>query len=103
MTIMHFLDHNINLLGERFDMNIRPIGKRILVKIPKQEEKKVGTLIVASANNNNDFIAHEIIDIGDDVTKVKKGQMAYLPPYGGFNIKDGYKIVTEEDIIAVVL
>lgn len=81
-------------------MNIKPLGKRVMIKM-REKVAQPGKLILNE--NPNEPIYADILDIGDEVTKVKIGQVAYMFPFGGQQLGDGKKMVFEEDIIGVVI
>jgi co-chaperonin GroES (HSP10) len=55
---------------------IKPLGKNILI-IPYKEEAKAGSLILT--NQKEEF--YDVIAIGEDVTKVNKGDVAIVNIY----------------------
>ena len=81
-------------------MQIKPLGKRVMIKI-RDKVAQTGKLILN--DNPNEPIYADVLDVGDEVTKVKPGQVAYLFPYGGQIIGDKTKIVFEEDIVGIVI
>jgi co-chaperonin GroES (HSP10) len=81
-------------------MNIKPLGKRVMIKI-REKVAQPGKLILN--DNPNEPIYADVLDIGDEVTKIKPGQIAYMFPFGGQQLGDGKKMVFEEDIIGVVV
>lgn len=73
-----------------------PIGKRIIVK---PVEVKHGALIV-SGQKPTQFT---VITIGDEVTKVKAGDIIYLEKHYGAEIeheKEKYLVIEEASILA---
>ena len=73
-----------------------PIGTRIIVK---PIEQKHGTLIVA----NQKPLQFSIIAIGDEVKKVKVGDIIYLEKHYGAEIQhenEKYLVVEEASILA---
>jgi chaperonin GroES len=96
-------------------MNVRPVGDRILVEAVEEKEnksKKGGIIIPDSAKEKpmeSMVIALGTGKTGDDGKKipfeVKKGDRVLVSKYGGTEIKlngKEYKILTSEDILAVV-
>jgi chaperonin GroES len=94
-------------------MKIRPLKDRVLVEpIEVKEMEKGGIIIPDSAKE----AAQEgtVVAVGkgktDDSGKlvpmdVKKGDVVLLPKYGGTDVKINdkeYKIVSEDDIVAIV-
>ena len=80
-------------------MNIKPIGKNVLIKIKQKEEKK-GLLIVNPADS--DPIYADVIEVGNDVKHVKVNQVVMIFPYGGRSIDNVHKFVMEDDILGIV-
>jgi chaperonin GroES len=94
-------------------MKFQPLGDRVLVKPSKEDEQKVGGIIIPDSakekpqqgvvmaigtggkdSNGNDIVFH-----------VKVGDTILLPKYGGNEIKfDGetYQILRQDDILGVV-
>jgi chaperonin GroES len=96
-------------------MNVRPVGDRILVEPVEEKEnktKKGGIIIPDSAKEKpmeSLVIALGTGKTGDDGKKipfeVKKGDRVLVTKYGGTEIKlngKEYKILTSEDILAVI-
>ena len=76
---------------------LKPIGKRILVK-PEEEAQ---SLIVVNTKPKRFCI----IAIGDEVTKVKTGQIVYLDKYAGSEIeheKEKFFVIDEQQILAKI-
>jgi co-chaperonin GroES (HSP10) len=75
---------------------LTPIAKRILVK---PVEVKHGTLIVT----NQKPVQFTVIAIGDEVTKVKIGDIIYLEKHYGVIIEhesEKYSVIDESSILA---
>jgi len=75
---------------------LKPIGKRIIIK---PIEVKHGTLLVSGLKP----VQFQIIAIGDEVTKVKVGDIIYLDKYAGAEIeheKEKFMVVEEGTILA---
>lgn len=75
---------------------LTPLGKRILVK---PVEAKQGTLLIA----NQKPTQFNVVAIGDEVTKVKTGDIIYLDKHYGAEIeheKEKFLVITEETILA---
>ena len=94
-------------------MKIRPLKDRVLVEpIEVTEMEKGGIIIPDSAKEAPQ--EGKVIAVGkgktDDSGKlvpmdVKKGDIVLLPKYGGTEVKikdKEYKIVSEDDIVAIV-
>lgn len=75
---------------------LTPIGKRLLVK---PIETKYGNLILT----NQKHIQFNVISIGDEVTKVKVGNIIYMDKHYGVEIeheKEKFLVVDESSILA---
>jgi chaperonin GroES len=75
---------------------LTPAGKRILAK---PVEVKHGTLLVT----NQKPTQFHVIAIGDEVTKVKSGDIIYLEKHYGAEIeheKEKYLVIDESSILA---
>jgi co-chaperonin GroES (HSP10) len=75
---------------------LTPIGKRILL-IPV--EVKAGTLLMPNAKPNQ----FNVVAIGDEVTKVKVGDIIYLEKHYGTEIQhqgEKYLVIEEGSILA---
>lgn len=95
------------------NVNVRPLGDRVLVQqIEEQEVKKGGIIIPDSAKEKPQEA--KVIAIGsgkrDEAGKlipfeVKKGDKVLISKYGGTEIKiDGtaYQILREDDILGIL-
>ncbi len=96
-------------------MNLKPIDERVIIKPHKEEEKKVGSIIIPDTASKERPQTGEIIAIGDDVPKkeggkklselFKVGDKVVYSKYGGTEIKfddEEYLIVSRGDILAVI-
>lgn len=75
---------------------LTPIGKKIIVK---PLEVKSGTLILTNAKPTQ----FQIFRVGDEVTKVKDGDIIYLEKHYGAEIeheKEKYLVIEENSILA---
>jgi chaperonin GroES len=75
-----------------------PIGNRILIK---PVETVLGTIIV----HNQKPIRFHVVSIGDDVTKVKPGDIIFLEKYYGAELdyeKEKYLVIDEKSILAKI-
>src|SRR5580765_8834191 len=96
-------------------LNVRPLGDRILVEPIEEKEQngKKGAIIIPDTAKEKPMeslvVAVGTGKTGDDGKKVpfeiKKGDRVLVSKYGGTEIKlngKEYKILTSEDILAVV-
>jgi chaperonin GroES len=96
-------------------MKIRPIDERILIKPLKEEERKVGGIIIPDTAKERPQMG-EVVAVGDDIVHtdrqqkkmselVKVGDHVVYSRYGGTEFKmegDEYLLVSRSDILAVV-
>ena len=96
-------------------MKIRPLDERALIKPLKEEERKVGSIIIPDTAKERPQMG-EIVALGDDIEiadrKQKKmseilkvGDQIVYARYGGTEIKiddQEYLLVSRNDILAVV-
>ncbi len=96
-------------------MKVRPIDERVLVKPVKEEEKKIGSIIIPDTAKERPQMG-EVVALGDDIEisdrKQKKlsdvlkvGDTIVYARYGGTEVKiddQEYLLVGRSDILAVV-
>lgn len=96
-------------------MKIRPVDERILIKPLKEEERKVGGIIIPDTAKERPQMG-EVIALGDDIEVtdrkqrklsdiVKVGDHIVYARYGGTEFKmdnEEYLLVSRSDILAVV-
>lgn len=87
-------------------VNVKPLGKNILV-LPQKAEKKTGTGIFLPDTSTEERPQQgKVIAVGEsDKIIIKAGQTVIYARYGGTEIKiDGkdYLIVKNEDVLAVI-
>ena len=91
---------------------IKPLGSRVLIKMKEGEETTKSGIIIAQAAQEKPQIA-EVIEVGPgevfdgkkEEMLVKKGDNVIISQYAGTEVKyEGieYKIVKQEDILAIV-
>lgn len=88
-------------------MNIRPIGKRVLVKLIKEEEKTASGIILPGAGDKEKPNMGEVIAVGtgEDMPKIEVGEKVIYAKYSGTEIKDGdekYLILNIDDVLAII-
>ena len=106
----HFL---INTKKGSKNMNIRPLGDRVLVQQIEEVEVEAGGIIIPDSAKEKPQES-KVVAVGagrrDENGKiipmnVKVGDVILMPKYGGSEIKigsDEYQIVREDDILAIV-
>lgn len=88
-------------------MNIKPIGKRVVLKTVKKEEKTVSGIILSEKEVEKPEFA-EVVAISSEVkyeNSIKAGDKVIYTKYKGALIKDGeveFIVIDFEDILAVV-
>ena len=96
-------------------MKIRPIDERVLIKPFKEEERKVGSIIIPDTAKERPQMG-TVVELGDDIEiadrKQKKlsdilkvGDTVVYARYGGTEVKieeEEYLLVGRSDILAVV-
>jgi chaperonin GroES len=96
-------------------MKITPIDERVLIKPMKEEERKVGGIIIPDTAKERPQMG-EVVAVGDDVVVtdrqqkklsqlVKVGDRIVYARYGGTEFKmdnEEYLLVNRSDILAVV-
>jgi len=96
-------------------MNLKPVDERVIVKPDKEEEKKIGSIIIPDTASKERPTMGKVIAVGDDVAKkeggkplseiIKVGDRIVFSKYGGTEIKideEEYLIISRGDILAVV-
>ena len=85
-------------------MNIRPIGKRVLLQRVEEKEKMIGSLYIPTAKVAAIYHAR-ILAIGDEVKKVAVGQTGIVTHGAGDLVASDTAAValySEDDILAVI-
>ena len=75
---------------------LKPLGKKIIVQ---PVEIKHGTLLVPGQKPTQ----YKVIEIGDEVTKVKEGNIIYLEKHYGAEIeheREKFLVIEENSILA---
>jgi chaperonin GroES len=98
-------------------MKLKPIDERVLIKPTKEEERKIGGIIIPDTASKERPQMGEIIAMGDDVEiadrkqkkmsdMLKVGDKVVFAKYGGTEIKldeEEHLLVSRNDILAVVV
>jgi len=87
-------------------MEIKPIGNRVLLKLPKAETKTAGGIYIPE-DSANEKKQGEIVALGNgkDIADLKVGDKVMYDSYGGTEIKDNEEkllIVDYKDIVAII-
>jgi chaperonin GroES len=109
----HRAGNTVNSRRNSTDMNIKPLGDRVLVQPLEEGEVKKGGIIIPDTAKEKPQEG-KVIAVGtgkrDDDGKiipfnVKKGDKVLMPKYGGTEVKiddKEYQIMREDDILAVI-
>ncbi|MDI9472406.1 MAG: co-chaperone GroES [Tissierellia bacterium] len=84
-------------------MNIKPIGKRVLLKEIEAEETTKSGLVLAGEKDDPQMA--EVLAISDKVKNLAVGDKVFYKKYAGTKIKyerQEYIIIEVEDVIAQV-
>ena len=86
---------------------MRAIGKYIVINpIREVDTKTKGGLILAESQREDiRYREAEVIEVGNEVNSLKKGDNIYYDKAAGFNIeikKEQYKIIKEFDVVIVL-
>lgn len=87
-------------------MNLKPLGKRVVLSPTQIEETTKGGIILPGASSKKESNIAEVIALGDDVTTLKSGDRVVFDKYKTTIIKEDdkeYFIIDLEDVLAIVL
>jgi len=82
-------------------MNIRPIGKRVLVIEEKIEEKRASGLIIPGNAEEKKVRYGRVIAVGSSVEEIRRGEKIIFDRNSGRNIED-YILLEADEVLAVV-
>lgn len=88
------------------DLNIKPLGKRILVKRTKAPSTKGGIILPETAQEKPK--SGEVMAVGPENEEIKVGESVLFGSYAGTQIKtdhpdDEFLILNEEDILGILV
>jgi len=86
-------------------MKIKPLGKRVVVKAWKEEEKTEGGIYLPETASKEKPQQGKVIAVGADFKEIKKGDRVIFAKYGGTEIKiedDEYLVLGEDDVLAII-
>ncbi len=84
-------------------MNVKPLGKRVILKEVKAEEVTKSGLVLAGKKEESQMA--EVIAVSDEVKALATGDKVYYKKYSGTKVefeKEELIIIDEEDILAVI-
>lgn len=86
-------------------MNIKPIGKRVLIKQTEQEEVTKSGIILTGSETKEQPTTGDVIAVGNGIEEIKVGDKIIYEKYTGTEVKDGditYLILDIDNILATV-
>ncbi len=86
-------------------MKIKPLGKRIVVKALKQEEKTEGGIYLPETASKEKPQQGKVTAVGSEFKGVKVGDTVIFAKYGGTEIKiddEDYLVLGEDDVLGVI-
>lgn len=100
----------MKLLIEEKDKIMKPLHDRVLIKLDKKETTSESGIILTNAIEDNHSNQGEVVDIGEKVNDVKKGDRVIFKQFMSDGVKqltvgkqdDSFVFVKEEDILCVV-
>lgn len=85
-------------------MNIRPLGKRVLVKKVKEEEVRKSGIVLPGKTSEDQPTTGEVVAIGKEIEDIKVGDKIIHEKYTGTEVKDGdetYLILNLDNVLAI--
>ena len=86
-------------------MKIKPLGKRIVVRPLKQEEKTEGGIYLPETASKEKPQQGKVTAVGSEFKGVKVGDTVVFAKYGGTEIKiedEDYLVLGEDDVLGVI-
>ncbi len=86
------------------DFMIKPVKKYLLLEKVKIENISKSGIILSESKSDEKNVAL-VIDVGEDVTEIKKGNKVIFESYKTKNIsheQQDYLILSEDDVLAIV-
>lgn len=83
---------------------IKPLSKRVVLQQVKEEEKKVGGLLLPNSAKNAENLA-KVISVADDVTTIQVNDTVIFEQFECLSIDhngESFIIIKEENIVAIV-
>ncbi|MBS4762219.1 co-chaperone GroES [Carnobacteriaceae bacterium zg-ZUI252] len=83
---------------------IKPLSKRVVLQPVKEEEKKVGGLLLPGSAKVNDNMA-KVIAVADDVSAIQVNDTVIFEQFEGLSIEqdgEAFIIIKEDNIVAIV-
>lgn len=86
-------------------MKIKPLGKRIVVRPLKQEEKTEGGIYLPETASKEKPQQGKVTAVGSEFKGVKVGDTVVFAKYGGTEIEiedEDYLVLGEDDVLGVI-
>lgn len=86
-------------------MNIKPLGKRVLIREVQQEEVTKSGIVLPGTAAKEKPITGEVLSVGSEVTELKIGDNVIYEKYTGTEIKDNENtllLLEIKNILAIV-
>lgn len=83
---------------------IKPLSKRVVLQQVKEEEKKVGGLLLPGSTKVAENIA-KVIAVADDITTIQINDTVIFEQFEGLSIEhnsETFIIIKEENIVAIM-
>ncbi len=84
-------------------MNVKPLGKRVILKEIKAEEMTKSGIVLAGKKEESQMA--EVLSISEEISTLVVGDRVYYKKYSGTKVeceKEELIIIDEEDILAVI-
>ncbi len=86
---------------------IKPLGERVLIqRVAVGEQQTDGGVYIPTPQREDGTYKAEVVAVGEEVTKVKAGDLILISQYSGDRAQDDsaeeYIILEEKDILATV-
>lgn len=86
-------------------VGIKPLGTRVLIKQVEIKEVKTDSGLVIPQTHEPSTHKAEVITVGEDVTKVKEGNLVLVSLYTGDVVEhnqETFAIIDEDSLLAVI-
>lgn len=83
---------------------LKPLSNRVVLEYVKEEEKKVGSLLLPGSSAINENIAR-VVAVASDVTDVKVGDDVVFEKFAGMTVESNskeYIVIKVENLVAIV-
>ena len=84
---------------------MKAVNYYIIVENIKDEEKKVGGLIMTEEiDDDNRYLKAKVISIGDNVQGIKEGDVVYYDKHAGHGIQhkeEFYHVIKQIDVVLI--